>query len=119
MEKSSERRKWKMEKSSVIVVNMRKVRPAGMIKCDRGTPVGNKFIIGKDGDRDEVIRKYHIWFGNEVRKEGPVKDFVESLLKVLEIEEILILGCWCKPKRCHVDVIKNWITEILRREEIS
>lgn len=61
----------------------------------RGGPFGNKFIIGLHGDRETVIKLYR-----------------ESL--TFEDKRLIrerctgkILGCYCKPKACHGDVIKE------------
>jgi hypothetical protein len=56
---------------------------------------GNPFVIGKDGDRYEVIRKY--------------KEFIVTIPDYKRvIKEQLrgkTLGCWCCPKICHGDVL--------------
>jgi len=55
---------------------------------------GNPFVIGKDGDRDEVIRKY--------------REFVLSCPElVCRLPDLKgkVLGCWCHPKPCHGDVL--------------
>lgn len=61
---------------------------------------GNPFEIGKDGTRSEVIVKYEEWLRSN-----------EELLN--EIEELRgkTLGCWCKPKSCHGDVIVKILNE--------
>lgn len=58
---------------------------------------GNPFSE-KDGDsRAEVIRKYKDWLLND-----PEAEDVRQLLPTLEGK---VLGCWCKPKACHGDVL--------------
>lgn len=55
---------------------------------------GNPFRIGADGTRDEVIAKY--------------RDYILSrpdLLAQLHTLRGQVLGCWCKPQRCHGDVL--------------
>lgn len=65
----------------------------------RGSIFGNPFVIGKDGNREEVIKKYEIW----VRK-NPTQ-----LQLIKDLPEKSILGCFCKPKACHGDIIvKIW-----------
>ena len=56
----------------------------------RGSKWGNPFVIGKDGDRDEVCDKYEVWFEKQP-------------LLVAAVHELRfkVLGCWCAPKRCH------------------
>lgn len=65
---------------------------------------GNPFLIGRDGDRDEVVDKY--------------KDYLISnpklMSKILELDG-KTLGCFCKPKRCHGDVIVELIEETKRK----
>ena len=59
---------------------------------------GNPFRIGKDGSRAEVIEKYRKYIlGNE------------KLLNDLHELEGKILGCWCKPKSCHGDVLAELV----------
>jgi hypothetical protein len=64
----------------------------------RGSPWGNPFVIGKDGDRKECIakfREYAILHGIDERAKKELKGKV--------------LGCYCKPKECHGDVLVEWI----------
>ena len=60
----------------------------------RGGKWGNRFIIGRDGTRDEVCDKHLEWFREQ-------KDLIAYLPSLVG----KTLGCFCKPKRCHVDNI--------------
>ena len=64
------------------------------IYIGRGSKWGNPFKIGRDGDREEVIKKYHLW----VMKQPELM----SSLNELDGER---LGCYCAPKACHGDVL--------------
>ena len=66
----------------------------------RGSKWGNPFVIGKDGDRDEVIKKYE-----EMLLTNP------SLLNDLHELKDKTLGCWCRPKKCHGDVLLNLLED--------
>ncbi len=55
---------------------------------------GNPYEIGKDGDRETVIRKYR-----EYLLSNP------TLVAQLPELEGKTLGCWCAPKACHGDVL--------------
>lgn len=57
---------------------------------------GNPFEIGKDGDRETVIKKYREWITNGKGK---------HLLKDIHELKGKILGCWCYPNTCHGDVL--------------
>lgn len=59
---------------------------------------GNPFTIGKDGTREEVIEKYREYLlGND------------ELMNSLHELKGKVLGCWCAPKPCHGDVLKELI----------
>lgn len=64
--------------------------PADAVYIGRGSPWGNPFIIGRDGDRDTVCDRFE-------REVLPGLD-----LKPLEGRDLV---CWCKPARCHGDAI--------------
>lgn len=56
---------------------------------------GNPFVIGKDGDRADVIRKYRNWIMRQ-------PDLLARVKKELQGQRI---ACWCKPEACHGDVL--------------
>ncbi len=60
----------------------------------RGSKWGNPFIIGTDGSRDEVIAKYENYIMNKP----------ELLADIHELKG-KVLGCYCKPKTCHGDIL--------------
>lgn len=66
---------------------------------------GNPFVIRKDGNRKEVIFKYRKWLKDQL-KTGNIK--IEEL-KNLKNKK---LGCWCKPKPCHGDVILDFLDKL-------
>ena len=70
----------------------------------RGSKWGNKFIIGRDGDREEVIKKYKKWI--LIKKE---------LLNSLHELKGKALGCFCKPLACHGDIL----LELVEKSERS
>lgn len=61
---------------------------------------GNPFVIGKDGSREEVIRKYEEW----IRKNP-------KLLRELGELKGKVLGCWCSPLSCHGEVLVKLVQE--------
>lgn len=79
------------------------------IYIGRGSVLGNKFRIGVDGSRKEVIEKYRMWLWGEIKRNNRV--VVNELWRLIEIgrEKDLVLLCWCKPLPCHGDVVKSCI----------
>lgn len=63
---------------------------------------GNPFIIGKDGNRDEVIEKYRVYLINQIK----IGNITKSELKNMYGKK---LGCFCKPLKCHGDILKEFI----------
>ena len=64
----------------------------------------NPFKVGEDGDRQEVIRKFREYFYDRMEHSSEFKQQVEDL-------EGKVLGCWCKPKDCHGDVIAAYLND--------
>ena len=64
----------------------------------RGSKWGNPFVIGEDGNRKEVIQKY---------KKMLLQN--KKLLKDINELKDKTLGCWCKPKACHGDILKELV----------
>ncbi len=64
--------------------------PEDAVYCGRGSPYGNPFVIGKDGDRDQVCDR-----------------FDAEILPSLDVTPLKgkNLKCFCKPLRCHCDSI--------------
>lgn len=64
--------------------------PADGVRIDRGTPWGNPFKVGIDGNRATCIRR-----------------FEHEVLPLLDLEPLRgrDLLCHCKPKACHGDPI--------------
>jgi hypothetical protein len=64
------------------------------IYIGRPSKWGNPFTIGRDGTREQLIEKYHRWIITQ-----------PELLAALPELKGRVLGCWCKPKACHGDVL--------------
>jgi hypothetical protein len=64
--------------------------PLGAVYIGRGSPWGNPFVVGRDGDRETVIRRFS-------------KEILPSLnLEPLRGKDLV---CYCKPAACHGDMI--------------
>lgn len=76
------------------VVRLRTREARGAVRVDRATKWGNhEFIIGRDGDRVEVINKF--------------LNMVLLPPNSVHIKELRgqDLACWCAPEPCHADVL--------------
>ncbi len=70
-------------------------------------PWGNKFLIPRDGDRAEVIRKYRDWIVTQ-------PDLMARLPELRGKR----LGCWCAPLDCHGDVLADLVDRFNERAAI-
>ena len=61
----------------------------------RGSIFGNPFIIGKNGNRKEVINLYKHY----------ARTNIELLKAIYSLPSEAVLGCFCHPKACHGDII--------------
>lgn len=82
--------------------------------AQKGSLLANKFKIGRDGNRDEVVEKYRRWLWNEYKKKGEVyKELWRIANKVKKGEKVQLM-CWCAPYKCHGDVVKRCIEWMIR-----
>lgn len=66
--------------------------------------LGNPFEIGPDGNRAQVIEKFRVYFHQRL------EDDPAFLAAVLDLKG-QVLGCFCKPKACHLDIVVDWLNE--------
>lgn len=68
-------------------------RPEGAVYIGRPSKWGNPFVIGRDGNREQVIQKY--------------ENFICQSLLLSAVHELAgkDLVCWCAPQACHGDVL--------------
>lgn len=68
--------------------------PEGALRIDRKSKWGNRFVIGRDGDRAAVIAKHERWLADQ-----------HELLRSLDELRERDLVCWCHPLPCHGDLL--------------
>ena len=81
----------------------------------RPSPLGNPFVIGRDGTREEVIAKYREWLERAISpgvNDAARAEFTR-LWRLCSSQHDLNLMCWCAPSACHGDVIKEKLEEYL------
>jgi hypothetical protein len=91
------------------IVNVTGMTPnaPGVVYCGRASrnrwrqsPWHNPFRLGKDGTREQAIARYRTYLLERIDQgDRDILDALDSLTTDS------VLGCWCKPKACHCDVI--------------
>ena len=77
--------------------------PAYAVPISRPTKLGNPFVIGPDGTREEVLAKY----------EAYVRGRPDLMERIRELRGKDLL-CWCAPLPCHGDIIIRLSCEEVR-----
>ena len=73
------------------------------VRIDRGTRYGNPFVMGEDGDRDEVCEAFFAHY-------LPHKPLIKSRLNSGELSGKVLI-CHCYPLRCHGDTLADSANE--------
>jgi hypothetical protein len=72
----------------------------------RPTALGNPFVIGRDGDRAEVISKFENWIMRAATVGAA--EARAAIRRIIELDQkgaYIELACCCKPQACHGDII--------------
>ena len=95
----------------IKVLNRKDPEAKGGFNIMRGTALGNPFVIGEHGNREEVIEKYRQWLWGQMNQD--VRTRALDVLLYLAVKhsegEDIKLVCCCKPLACHGDIVKRAI----------
>lgn len=104
-----------MSGPKITVVN--KHHGATGVYIGRGSPLGNEVPIDNSvGDtRAVVIQKYRIWLNDKIlRGDEQVCDALNDIAEKSLTSDGVKLQCFCAPRACHGDVIKEVIEKALK-----
>lgn len=101
----------------VKVVNIKtySFRDEIVVPIHRPYVLGNPFPLFNVNniiDRDECLARYTRWFYNQIDEKNKILlkqlNFIKKLHKA---NQTVLLCCFCAPKKCHGDVIKEWVEQ--------
>lgn len=108
----------------ITVVNIRYRLPGSYEYCGRennrsfrfrlpASPLANPFKLRDEADRDRVLARYRQWFYSQIEDGAP--DVADELARLLNLAKVgdLALGCYCAPKSCHCDVIRDFLLDTI------
>jgi hypothetical protein len=93
------------------VLNQRDIKgrlPATAKYCGRPSPLGNPFVIGRDGTREEVIAKHAAWVETQ-----------PQLIPLILVLRGYDLVCFCAPEPCHCDLYLKMANAPMTRGKIQ
>jgi hypothetical protein len=70
---------------------------------------GNRFRIGHGVSREDTVKRFQRDFIDRIEKDSEFKHRILALKGKR-------LGCFCKPKACHGDVIAAWLNKMEPKE---
>ena len=94
----------------------------------RPSILGNPYYWEKDKktlamfvvkSRDEAIDRYEGYFDRMYSGNAPFKFLIDEIYEKYKRGEDIYLECYCKPERCHGDIIKEKLEKRLMKERIK
>ena len=107
-----------MASPKITVVN--KHHGATGVYIGRGSPLGNPFPIGTTtaDSRDAVIARYRIWLTDKIKaNDETVCNALNAIAEQALTPDGVKLQCFCAPRACHGNVIKEVIEKALKGVE--
>ena len=103
----------------IKVVN--KYREPNHIYIGRGSTLGNPFAMKdkSDQERFRVIKEYKDYFKQQLLDNSEFRMVIMQLIMNNRSGVDMNLGCFCAPKACHGDIIKNFVESIPFSMEVS
>ena len=107
-------------KCGITIHNMHKEKPHSYnvwdVRVDRHSLLGNPYSMKDESDRDRVCDQYQEYFDNKVARANDNPGFMNELRMLEDIflqNGRLDLFCWCAPKRCHAETIRDYLIKSL------
>lgn len=97
-------------------------------RTSTGNILGNPYTHIKDKKtlamfvvktRDEAIDRYDAYFDRMYKGNAPFKYIIDEIYNKYKNGEDIYLECYCKPERCHGDIIKEKLEKRLMKERIK
>lgn len=97
----------------IEICNLRTEKPIYEydLKVDRSNKIlGNQYYMHNESERDLVCEQYKLWIYKKLlQKDKNVIAELERITKIYKKYGKLRLFCWCAPKRCHAETIREII----------
>ena len=97
----------------IKIMNLRMQKPEKDcdVRVDRSTVLGNPFYMNEESERDKVCDKYETYFAKQLHEDSDFLKEVERIVALYQIYGELNLFCWCSPKRCHAETIRQYVLQ--------
>lgn len=99
----------------IIIVNI--YQNKADVYCGRGSSLGNPFKMNSESDRDIVCEQYQQYFYQKVvieRNQSMLRQ-LSQIKNIMDAKGTVKIGCFCAPKRCHCQTIKDHLLERVKQ----
>ena len=97
-------------------------------RSKEGNPLGNPFSFNGQRTniaklsfktREEAVKAYGIYFDKMYGKDKELTKAFDEIYEKYKNGEDVYLGCFCKPKMCHADIIADRLQRKLIKEKLE
>jgi len=100
-----------MDQVAVVRVFSKRKPDAVRFRVDRRTPLGNPYPLEDEDDREVVVDRYREHLRRRLddheRDPNPTGEAFDRILEAVRRGDRVELACWCSPKLCHGDAIRD------------
>lgn len=82
-------------------------RSSVIVYCGRPSALGNPFRMKTEAQRALVIVQFMKWFEVQLQTDTPARRMYRRILYKLQRGQNVVLTCWCHPKPCHTEIIRD------------
>jgi Domain of unknown function (DUF4326)/YspA, cpYpsA-related SLOG family len=79
----------------------------------RPTVLGNPYTL-QDYTRTDAVARYRLWLRQQWQRHGEVHAALLQLARQYHEQGALTLVCWCAPRPCHAEVIREAVLGIVQ-----
>ena len=106
---------------TIEIKNLRYQKPTmeWQVKVDRSSVLGNPFCMKSEYERGIVCENYRRYFYKKIYDgDSAFVNEIERLKTLLLQYGKLELYCWCYPKMCHAQTIKEYLERHYTTKEL-
>jgi len=99
----------------ISVKNLRTEKPTKPwdVRVDRASVLGNPFYMKSEFERNYICDEYKTYFYAAMRADINCLTEIGRLISIYKHHGELNLFCWCTPKRCHAETIRDYIQAVM------
>lgn len=101
----------------INVVNKYTFKGTVFVYIGRPSALGNPFKVATPAERGSAIVLFRDYLPEAYSKGGKVKKAIDDLVVKFKAGEEINLLCFCAPRPCHGDVIREFVERLAGNEQ--